>query len=500
SMTWEARRKILLEMCGETTDADVYSFRPELADLKLFLVKPGTADQFFSPDEYRQIATAERKQINDKLTLLPGRIDEATRSIPAELPDRVVLKVDSERLKKKIDELITQKANIKANDAGLTEKTKQIAELNLKISEARTKHNQDQNEKNEKIRERIKGLTVRKDTLNAQIDVKVKEIRVADIVEDLVSRKKQLEAEYKLISDGAWNTAAETCHACGQSIQKERIEAAKAAFNLEKSSKLEAISKKIASTCSDKIIQSARDNLTGLNSEKIALEEKVISINSDIKEFSQKIIDVKFQDTDEYKNLTAQVSAIVLANDEERIAKLTEEIDLKVKAEETTRQDVLNKLAICDLADQQKKRIEELGTEQKRLAREYEQIEKGLYLCEQFVATKMSLLTGKINDKFESVKFRMFEPQINGGINDRMCEVMIPAPGGAMVPYALANNAARINAGLEIISTLSEFWGISFPVFVDNAEAVTQLRTVKTQLIRLIVSETDKKLRLEVKN
>ena len=75
---------------------------------------------------------------------------------------------------------------------------------------------------------------------------------------------------------------------------------------------------------------------------------------------------------------------------------------------------------------------------------------------------------------------------------------MIPAADGRMVPYTFANNAARINAGLEIIATLSDHWGIKMPVFIDNAESVTHLTEADTQTIRLVVSEPDKKLRLEL--
>ena len=77
---------------------------------------------------------------------------------------------------------------------------------------------------------------------------------------------------------------------------------------------------------------------------------------------------------------------------------------------------------------------------------------------------------------------------------------MIPTADGRLVPYTFANNAARINAGLEIIATLSEHWGIKMPVFIDNAESVTHLTESDTQTIRLVVSEADKKLRTEVED
>ena len=67
-----------------------------------------------------------------------------------------------------------------------------------------------------------------------------------------------------------------------------------------------------------------------------------------------------------------------------------------------------------------------------------------------------------------------------------------------MVLFRDANNAARINAGLEIIETLAYHWGISMPVFIDNAESVTRLAHTAMQTVRLVVSEQDAKLRLEL--
>jgi len=38
---------------------------------------------------------------------------------------------------------------------------------------------------------------------------------------------------------------------------------------------------------------------------------------------------------------------------------------------------------------------------------------------------------------------------------------------------------------------------VKAPVFIDNAESITQIKPIDTQIIRLVVSEADKKLRFE---
>ncbi len=99
-----------------------------------------------------------------------------------------------------------------------------------------------------------------------------------------------------------------------------------------------------------------------------------------------------------------------------------------------------------------------------------------------------------INSHFRIARFRLFREQANGGIEDR-CDVVYDG-----VPYLGLNNGMKINVGIDIINALSRHYGVTVPLFVDNAEGVTQLETCDAQVIRLVVSETDKKLRCEYEN
>ena len=115
-----------------------------------------------------------------------------------------------------------------------------------------------------------------------------------------------------------------------------------------------------------------------------------------------------------------------------------------------------------------------------------------MYLTEEFIRTKVRLLEEKINSKFKLARFKLFEVQVNGALAET-AETMYNG-----VPYSNLNNGARLNIGLDIINTLAEHYGFEAPIFVDNAEAVTQLIPTTGQQIRLIVSAQDKKLRIEL--
>ena len=86
----------------------------------------------------------------------------------------------------------------------------------------------------------------------------------------------------------------------------------------------------------------------------------------------------------------------------------------------------------------------------------------------------------------------MFDIQVNGALAE-CCETTFNG-----VPYSNLNNGARLNIGLDVINTLSEHYGFAPVVFIDNAESVVNILPTKGQQIRLIVSGTDKKLRVEV--
>ena len=104
----------------------------------------------------------------------------------------------------------------------------------------------------------------------------------------------------------------------------------------------------------------------------------------------------------------------------------------------------------------------------------------------------MQFIEEGVNQKFRLARFRLFQEQVNGGLAD-CCE-----PTYEGVPYGSLNNGMRINLGVDVIRTISEHYGLKVPLVVDNAESVTRLAGIDTQVIRLVVSEADQALRVEV--
>jgi len=192
----------------------------------------------------------------------------------------------------------------------------------------------------------------------------------------------------------------------------------------------------------------------------------------------------------EKQALEQQITALNQSVEESVQAVQTELNELKSKENEL--QLDLNKFT---QSTQVQERIAELEEQEKKLAAEFEELERQLYLTEEFTKTKVNMLEDKISSKFKFTRFNLFEEQLNGGVTE-ICEATFDG-----VPFSKGlNNAARINTGLDIIATLSAHYGVQAPIFVDNSESVTKLIDIDSQLIKLIVSEADKQLRTEAKS
>lgn len=501
-LTWDTRRKILLEICGDLTDDEIIAANPDLKELPDFLRMTGTAEQYYTTDEYRKVAAAKRADINRQLTEIPARIDEATQAIPdtagldaAEIERAVIA------LEKKREMLMEEKAAAEAGDTATSDIRQRIAEVKADIAEGRAAHIKAQNEKNADTEANIllaqrEASVARREAEDIEIDIKRK---IAE-AERLEAVRTKLLTDYKKVSAETWDESQTICPTCGQPLPTDKVEKMREDFNLQKSQHLEEINSRGKKEASKEQIAALRAEADTLRTKLEETKAKQSEAESRADTLRAKLKPTQnYEDTAGYAALTAEIATLTdeLTDAGKSTSEAQNAAETKIRAVSDAIRDERDNLMQLTIAENQQRRIGELEKQEKRLSAEFEELEKGLYLCDLFTKAKVSALTDRINSKFKSVRFRLFQEQINGGLKED-CEVMIPTGDGRLVPYTFANNAARINAGLEIIATLSDHWGVKMPVFIDNAESVTHLAESDTQTIRLVVSEADKKLRLEV--
>ena len=120
-------------------------------------------------------------------------------------------------------------------------------------------------------------------------------------------------------------------------------------------------------------------------------------------------------------------------------------------------------------------------------------LQKMLFLCDEYTRKLTEYIDGKIAEHFKVARFRLFKNNITNEGIEECCDTMMDGK-----PYDSLNAAAQVEVGLDIINTLAKQYGFSAPVMIDNAESYTKLPGVDDlQIIRLIVSASDKTLRVE---
>lgn len=481
-MDWKARRRMLIDVCGDVNDGDVIAASAELSELPALL-------DGHTVDDFLKIAKARKTTLKKELDTIPARITENENAVEGALTDEGISCADNElrQLEQQAQELDKQIAVYNAPTAADERKTA----LKSSLEELRTEYLKEHNkliaahsaatekiavERNNVYSERS-PLLAKRSTLPSRITA------MKDMRERLIAERAEVAAK---TYDGS-----DVCPCCGQKLPPEQIESAVAEFNRRKSEKLAEISEKAKTTCHKDMIAAAENELETLNARISELDEKYSELTEQLEAMNNSRPANDFEDGAEYKRLTAEIAAANSATNIEVPAELTKKrSDIAVKISESK-----EKLYKAQATKNIRARIAELEEQQHTLADEYAACEKGEYLCELFIRTKVSLLDERINSRFRTLKFKLFHEQQNGGLQE-ICKVLIPCESG-LVEYEKANNAARINAGIEIINVLSEHFGVQLPIFVDNAESVTELSKADGQTIQLIVSESDKTMRFE---
>lgn len=495
--SWQDRRKILLSIVGDVSDEDVISNSEKLKDL------PGLLNGN-SIDSFKAIIASKKKKLNEQLKAIPIRIDEINRNLPvlAENVDYKALEAERAAIKGELNVIESQLESQQriADDfikrqSELSVKKNKLKDLELQIERDSMKSLNDMNMK-------LMELGYKKDTLERRIKQDTEIIaKNQDEIQKLQDEMQEYRDEYKVVFEEPFNEPDRenfVCPTCKQNLPEEDVEkqisGLLANFKSNKLKRLEEISNQ-GKWCKVKVEQ-LQDESDSLNIaiqnnevELAKLDEEIKATQAVLNAEKNKELNVDYRSNTEYAALEDEIKKIeknlLPVNQDGRVRQKREELQDRLQEINTV---LSNKQVIED----SKSRIKELEDEERIFSQQIAELEGQEFLAEEFIKAKVSMLENKINNTFKYVTFKMFDIQINGGITET-CQALIKG-----VPFADANNAAKYNAGIDIINALSKFYGTTAPVFIDNREGIIELIETDSQIINLIVSKEDKVLRVEV--
>nr|DAY31965.1 MAG TPA: chromosome partition protein [Caudoviricetes sp.] len=481
--SWQNRRKLLLEMCGDIDDAAVINSREDLKRLAELLDGRTVDDQ-------RKVIASKKTAINKELDMIPVRIDEAVRNKPEVMADKDKLISDIKTLSTGIDDVEKQKAIIK-NGFSATEKQSKIRDINRQLDVRRSDILSDYHKRKQHLRSeyetalsKLKATEAERDRCMDRSNELNKEI------EREAKRIETLTAEFNTFNTQQFSKGA--CPTCGQQLPADKQEKLEAEFNANKSKKLEEWKGLIDSAAKLKGNYEEQQKTMTLKADGLIDDITLQSKERDIKrEEYEAYSEPNVEDDPTYADLKAQLFLLEIEEepgaDIEELAKLDNELS-SLKSKKANLETELNKFKLIDDIEN---RVIELENQQQKLVTEKNELDEASYLMDEFVKAKVNMLEESINTRFKLARFKMFNVMLNGNVEE-CCETTYKG-----VPYRSMNNAARINVGLDIINALTSYFKVSAPVFIDNAEAVTDFIHIHGQTIKLIVDESKPQLTVE---
>ncbi len=484
-ISWQDRRKVLFNIAGVMDDPQILASDLKFQPLVESMGRLSVAD-------YKKKLLAEKKNFTGVRNDIPARISECEKTVTE------ISAINFQQHKDKLGNMRIQMQDIGNqiaaidNDSAAAAKRNEVQAAQLAIRELDSKNEAFRNSQPTNDGE-IHRLTTELEAL--RLSMAEKERTISFVQTTTIGRAEkqiqQLRDQWAQVNAEVFS-GDRVCPTCGQDLPQEKVDAAVAYFEQKKQNRLKQIQDDAGARKVE--LEQAEIRLQEVRSEAEALKAKAADCEKQLEEARQGqtpiadmpgYVEQRQEAQQRFDRLNQELAELTVnANGKkgELSCKLAE-----IDAEAHEVEKILSREGMLDYSQH---RIQELQDEAKNAGAALESIEQMLYLIDEFSRYKTRVIEDSINGMFRIARFRLYREQANGGVEDR-CDVVYDG-----VPYSGLNNGMKINVGIDVINTLSRAYGVSVPLFIDNAESVTDLEKADSQVIRLVVSENDKELRI----
>lgn len=512
SLKWQVQREFLTKMVGEIEPEYIAGQDDDLVALVHLL--DNSNDDIIS---YRKHLSYKIKGIKDKLDKIPVRLEEQNKALPEKLDwdkiqsEAAAAKVEHDRIS---DEII----RIKSGNGGdvLREQIRtdiKVVQQNIdKIEDTERKayslRRQDHDNKIAEAQRKFNSLITTQKDLELQLqsfDTLKKRIQETLNQCERDAEKIREEWAHNLSRTIKFREEDSICPTCNQYLPKEQVaekyRIAEENLNADKArikQELTEKANKVKATRAE-----AEKELQGFDDTKAQAEKNLADVKEQINvAFSDKAKLEKEQilsyeqalaESKEYQELLQQRDEFrkkldSVGIDEEATAKIA---DLEAKMVECA--DVLQQLntqlATRTQHDKILALIDGINEEQKDLVKQLSELERKEDVARRYQDRQNAILESRINEHFSLVKWRMFRTVNNGGdpFDEPFCECYVDG----VAYHDGLNQAARLNAGLDILNALCKHYNVSAPIVIDNSESSLKILETVGQQLRLEVFDSD---------
>ena len=493
TLHWKEQRRILMELVGDISNDDVLAADASLEPLRNELAsrKPEDCKKLWQQQQKAAVKELEKTVllINENRKHLPQIENEA--EVKAELEAQRLV------LMKPLEKAMQEKADILSGTA-ISKKQAEAKVLESKLDVIRA-------EQREKIAAVRKPFDEQIAALEAEAKTAAETVKpYRQTVVNLDNAIRENEEKLKVLQDSWQAVDAEefndVCPCCHRPYPPEQIADQRAAFNRSKAERLEKI-------------EADGNALFDKNEENKAQRDAAMK---EVQRLSKLDLEMPDKRSEIMKQREEAVQALPpmenrqdwfeASEDLKRINHEIEElhIDVKLKLMDAEKAiesaqkpigDIDVRLAEIKAAEATRALITDYTKQQQTLREQHDELALKLSLIKKFDEIKAVMTTEKVKAILPGMDFKLFNYNNTNEGYSETCELVKDGK-----PYANLSNGEKIAVGCELIAAISKHYGVSNPVWIDNAEATTKHLETNGQAILLRVSAADAELRIERSN
>lgn len=508
SRPWQDQRKFLQTLSPEITSEEITRGSHDY-DFVLEALKKQDLDAYIKHLKYR------RGEIQKQLDDIPVRLAELDKALP-EKEDWTELTVKVGCKKTFLRETNEQLAAIKTGGAlqvrnegirkQLEFQRKRMDEMekgarNLATDEA-TKHQSDlitAQTAQSKAQAMVSELQAKMDGFTDT------ELHIKQQLEELDERNKQGGKDYETVSSEMWqwNDEDSFCPHCGQPLPMDKLSemkrASEARFNERKASRIKELMELAGKIKNEKVQCQAL--LEEMNEDRKNTTNQLTEAHKALAEAEKQLFEVKKEEprsyglilgeNENYKHATAEVERLTtelempMETDEEQ-QKLLADLEQKISEANTELAELETRLAKKESFDHISSLIEECRKNKATYQDQIDELDEKIDTADNYQQLSCNALESAVNTHFSYVKFSLFKTNLDGE-RKPFCECYHDG-----VPYSRLNGAAKVNAGIDIVNAISQFYDVSVPMVLDECESNLNPIYNGGQQIRLRVADVDK--------
>lgn len=498
---WKVQRKYLANIAGEITNDD---FNGDYTELFAQFSKY-TAEQL--RERLKTLLTPLKKALGTESTKGEKVVElEVLQKNLVSLDEIVNAEKELSELKSMRDEIQAKisgkKSPIDEASAMRARALAKVEEKEVEIRKARKFHDSKQQEEVEELESQLSTIEARNEAIKQQNDRDRKAferkkqflIDEARKVEILKNRLEELREENKSIKSREFD--GYNCTYCGAPLDEAKVEELKAKF--EERKQKDRDNNKAEGLQARHRLETAQADLDVLQKEvDNGFTPAELVSEGDLRERIQqrRAAFPPFENSDEYKTLSKELEDLKKSVPEIPVVD-TSEFDKELNEVNAKIESASNKAGLRAQYTKQKKQIEDVQADMKKMAQEraqWEKIEQQLVAYEQ---EKADIVGKRVNQFFEKCKVSMFSEKKDGSLAPN-CVITMDG-----IRSATLNKEGTITAGIDVSDAFCRFYGLNMPLFIDDNESLSDDNyvTSERQVITLSVANCELELQKLTKN